>query len=85
MDRILATHTGSLIRPPGLLEFLAAKDAGRSYDEEAYQRTLKEAVADQVRRQVDAGIDVVNDGEMGKAPGELIRRALREGRAGRVR
>ena len=66
MDRILATHTGSLIRPPELLEFLAAKDSGKSYDEDAYQRTLKEAVNDQVRRQAEAGIDIVNDGEWGK-------------------
>jgi 5-methyltetrahydropteroyltriglutamate--homocysteine methyltransferase len=67
VDRILATHTGSLIRPPELLEFLAAKDSGQSYDEDAYERTLKQAVTDQVRRQADAGIDIVNDGEMGKA------------------
>ena len=67
MDRILATHTGSLIRPPELLAFLAAKERGQSYDEDAYAKTLREAVADNVRRQADAGIDVVNDGEMGKA------------------
>ena len=66
-EKILATHTGSLIRPPELLEFLKLKDSGQPYDEEAYERTLKEAVADQVRRQAEAGIDVVNDGEMGKA------------------
>ena len=67
MDRILATHTGSLIRPPELLQFLAAKERGEPYDEAAYAKTLKESVADQVRRQVEAGIDVVNDGEMGKS------------------
>ena len=67
MDRILATHTGSLIRPPELLAFLAAKDRGQPYDEDAYEKTLKEAVADTVRRQAEAGIDIVNDGEMGKA------------------
>jgi 5-methyltetrahydropteroyltriglutamate--homocysteine methyltransferase len=67
VDRILATHTGSLIRPPELLEFLAAKDRGQPVDEEAYAQTLRKAVADTVRRQADAGIDIVNDGEMGKA------------------
>jgi 5-methyltetrahydropteroyltriglutamate--homocysteine methyltransferase len=67
VDRILATHTGSLIRPPELLEFLAAKDRGQPVDEEAYAQTLTKAVADTVRRQADAGIDIVNDGEMGKA------------------
>jgi 5-methyltetrahydropteroyltriglutamate--homocysteine methyltransferase len=67
MDRILATHTGSLIRPPDLLAFLAAKEAGQEVDEADYERTLKEAVRDVVRRQVEAGIDVPDDGEMGKA------------------
>ena len=67
MDRILATHTGSLIRPPELLAFLAAKERGQDIDEDAYQRTLKEAVNDVVARQVEAGIDVPDDGEMGKA------------------
>jgi 5-methyltetrahydropteroyltriglutamate--homocysteine methyltransferase len=67
VDRILATHTGSLIRPPELLAFLAAKERGESYEEETYVRTLKDAVAETVRRQVEAGIDIPNDGEMGKA------------------
>ena len=67
MDRILATHTGSLIRPPELLAFLGAKERGQSIDEDAYQQCLRDAVLDVVRRQVEAGIDVVDDGEMGKA------------------
>jgi 5-methyltetrahydropteroyltriglutamate--homocysteine methyltransferase len=67
MDRILATHTGSLIRPPELLAFLGAKERGGSIDEDAYQQCLRAAVADVVRKQVEAGIDVVDDGEMGKA------------------
>jgi 5-methyltetrahydropteroyltriglutamate--homocysteine methyltransferase len=67
MDRILATHTGSLIRPPELLAFLAAKEQGQDYDEDDYQQTLRDAVNDVVSRQVQAGIDVVDDGEMGKA------------------
>jgi len=67
MDRILATHTGSLIRPPELLAFLAAKERGQDVDEDAYQRTLRDSVADVVHRQVEAGIDVPDDGEMGKA------------------
>jgi 5-methyltetrahydropteroyltriglutamate--homocysteine methyltransferase len=67
MERILATHTGSLIRPDDLLAFLAARDRGEPYDEAAYAQTLARAVADIVARQVDAGIDVVDDGEMGKS------------------
>jgi 5-methyltetrahydropteroyltriglutamate--homocysteine methyltransferase len=67
VDRILATHTGSLIRPPELLGFQAAKERGDEFDEEAYEGTLKEAVDETVRRQLEAGIDIPNDGEMGKA------------------
>jgi 5-methyltetrahydropteroyltriglutamate--homocysteine methyltransferase len=67
MDRILATHTGSLTRPPELLAFLAARDRGDSYDEDAYAKTLQHAVDDVVSRQVDAGIDIPDDGEMGKS------------------
>ncbi len=67
MERILTTHAGSLIRPPELLEFNAAEARGESFDEEAYQRTLKQAVSDVCRQQVEAGVDVISDGEMGKA------------------
>jgi 5-methyltetrahydropteroyltriglutamate--homocysteine methyltransferase len=67
MDRILATHTGSLIRPPELLAFLAAKERGQPVDEDAYERTLSDAVKDVVHHQVEVGIDVPDDGEMGKA------------------
>jgi 5-methyltetrahydropteroyltriglutamate--homocysteine methyltransferase len=67
MERILATHTGSLIRPADLLAFLARRDRGESFDESAYLETLRRSVADIVDRQVDVGIDVVDDGEMGKA------------------
>jgi 5-methyltetrahydropteroyltriglutamate--homocysteine methyltransferase len=67
MDRILTSHAGSLIRPPELLAFLAAAERGDSIDQPSYERILKDAVGDIVRRQAEAGIDVVNDGEMGKA------------------
>ena len=58
--RILTTHAGSLIRPAELLR-LAGQD-----DRAAYEAALAETVADVVRRQVEAGIDVVDDGEFGK-------------------
>jgi 5-methyltetrahydropteroyltriglutamate--homocysteine methyltransferase len=67
MDRILTTHTGSLTRAPEVLDFLAAMEAGEAYDEAGYEQALATAVADVVRRQAEAGIDVVDDGEMGKA------------------
>jgi 5-methyltetrahydropteroyltriglutamate--homocysteine methyltransferase len=58
---------GSLIRPASLLEFEAAIERGESYDEAAYAETLRTEVADVVKRQADAGIDIVSDGEFGKA------------------
>jgi 5-methyltetrahydropteroyltriglutamate--homocysteine methyltransferase len=67
MSRILVTHAGSLIRPNELLSFLSAIDNGRDYDVEAYAKTLRSAVAAVVRKQIDVGIDAVDDGEMGKS------------------
>jgi len=67
MDRILTTHTGSLTRPPELLSFLAARESGGELDEDAYAACLRQAVDDVVRRQVECGIDIVDDGEMGKS------------------
>jgi 5-methyltetrahydropteroyltriglutamate--homocysteine methyltransferase len=66
-NRILTTHVGSLIRPAPLQEFLRAKQAGKPYDEKAYQKCLTSSVAEVVRQQADAGIDVVSDGEFGKS------------------
>jgi 5-methyltetrahydropteroyltriglutamate--homocysteine methyltransferase len=66
-DRILTTHVGSLIRPPELQDFLRARQKGQGFDEAAYDRCLVESVAAVVRHQSDAGIDVVSDGEFGKA------------------
>jgi len=66
-DRILTTHVGSLIRPQELREFLGAKEAGLPFDQAAYAISLKQAVAEVVRRQAEIGIDVISDGEFGKA------------------
>ncbi len=67
MERILATHVGSLIRPPELLELLGAKERGEPYDEAKLDAATKAAVDENVRKQAEVGIDVVCDGEMGKA------------------
>src|SRR5215475_10114300 len=67
MGRILTTHTGSLTRPPELLSFLAVRESGGTVDEDAYAARLRQSVDDVVRRQVEAGIDIVDDGEMGKS------------------
>ena len=66
-DRILTTHVGSLIRPPKLQEFLRAKQAGKPFDGKEYESCLTASVADIVRRQAEAGVDVVSDGEFGKS------------------
>src|SRR3972149_6345684 len=65
-ERILVSHAGSLPRPPELRGMLEAKNAGRPYDRDAFDRAVREAVADAVRRQVEIGIDIVNDGELSK-------------------
>jgi 5-methyltetrahydropteroyltriglutamate--homocysteine methyltransferase len=65
--RILTTHVGSLIRPQALQEFLRAKQSGKPYDEKAYAACLTSSVAEVVAEQAKAGIDVVSDGEFGKA------------------
>ncbi|MDH4147467.1 MAG: cobalamin-independent methionine synthase II family protein [Acidimicrobiia bacterium] len=65
-DRILTTHVGSLARPHELLDTLKERENGRRYDADLLQRQITAAVADRVQRQVDAGIDIVTDGEMSK-------------------
>ncbi len=64
--RVLATHVGSLIRPPKLVEFLKKTEAGQPVNEAAYQACLTESVAEVVRQQAEAGVDIVSDGEFGK-------------------
>src|SRR5579875_2291854 len=65
-DRILTTHCGSLARPKDLLDMMKAKLSGQPFDADAYARRVRSAVADNIRMQVDKGIDVVADGEQSK-------------------
>jgi 5-methyltetrahydropteroyltriglutamate--homocysteine methyltransferase len=65
-QRILTSHAGSLPRPPDLLEMNQAKQAGRSYDEQARTARIRTAVPEVVRRQAEARVDIVNDGEYSK-------------------
>jgi len=65
-NRILTTHVGSLPRPPGMAPLLYAKDAGRAHDRAALARESKDSVFDVVGRQLELGIDVINDGEHSK-------------------
>jgi 5-methyltetrahydropteroyltriglutamate--homocysteine methyltransferase len=66
-DRILTTHVGSLIRPQALQEFMRAKQSDAPYDRAGYEACLAQSIADVVRRQAEIGIDVISDGEFGKA------------------
>lgn len=65
-DRILTTHVGSLPRPQEVVDQLFAEDQGALLDRAVYARVMREAVASVVRKQVEAGVDVVSDGEMSK-------------------
>jgi 5-methyltetrahydropteroyltriglutamate--homocysteine methyltransferase len=65
-QRILTTHTGSLARPPELRELLFARDRGETIDQSRFDQLVRQAVRECVRRQVDIGLDTVNDGEMSK-------------------
>src|SRR5258708_4949101 len=65
-DRFLTTHTGSLPRPDDLIRMMYAKEEGVPVDPAALGRRVRAAVAEVVTKQADAGIDLVNDGELSK-------------------
>ena len=65
-ERFLTTHTGSLPRPDDLVLSMYAKEEGAPVDGAGLAARVRSAVAEVVRRQIDAGIDIVNDGEMSK-------------------
>jgi len=66
-ERILVTHAGSLARPKDLMEMLLARNDGKPYDREALPRRLRSAVAEAAQKQIECGVDIVNDGELGKS------------------
>jgi 5-methyltetrahydropteroyltriglutamate--homocysteine methyltransferase len=66
-ERILTTHVGSLARADSLIPLLRLRENGQPYDREELARLVREAVTGVVRKQVEAGIDIVTDGEQGKA------------------
>jgi 5-methyltetrahydropteroyltriglutamate--homocysteine methyltransferase len=65
-ERFLTTHTGSLPRPEGLMRMMFAQQEGVPVEPNALAAAVDEAAALMVERQVAAGIDIVNDGEMSK-------------------
>jgi 5-methyltetrahydropteroyltriglutamate--homocysteine methyltransferase len=63
---LLATHVGSLPRPQDVVDFLFARERGEPYDPDAFDACMAAAVMENVRRQKQAGIDIVSDGECSK-------------------
>ncbi len=66
MVKIAATHVGSLPRSQKVVDFIFARERGEDYDPSAFDAAMSEAVDETVRRQVEAGIDIVSDGETSK-------------------
>jgi 5-methyltetrahydropteroyltriglutamate--homocysteine methyltransferase len=66
MARIKTTHVGSLPRGDALTPLLLSRDAGKPYDVAAFDAVVAAAVKDAVRLQVEAGVSIVSDGELGK-------------------
>ncbi|MGH8740000.1 MAG: cobalamin-independent methionine synthase II family protein [Burkholderiales bacterium] len=66
LERILTTHVGSLPRPPEVVDCLLRKEKGEALEQARFARTMREGVLEIVRRQAQAGIDVVSDGETSK-------------------
>ncbi len=65
-EHFLTTHTGSLPRPEDLIRTMYAKEEGVPVDPTALAAKVRAAVADVVKKQSDAGVDLINDGEMSK-------------------
>lgn len=65
-DHIHTTHVGSLPRSKAVTDLVFAHEAGEQVERSSFAATLKEAVADVVRRQNEAGVTIVSDGEMSK-------------------
>jgi 5-methyltetrahydropteroyltriglutamate--homocysteine methyltransferase len=65
-NRILTTHTGSLPRPKELAEIEQGRDQREARSNAGFDAMARHAVAEAVRRQVEAGVDIINDGEASK-------------------
>ncbi|HSC42664.1 MAG TPA: cobalamin-independent methionine synthase II family protein [Candidatus Binatia bacterium] len=66
-ERILTTHAGALPLPPDLKQMHGARETGTPLNAEAFRQRVRAAVAEVVRKQLDCGLDVINDGEVGKS------------------
>ena len=66
MPPIPVTHVGSLPRSQEVVDFLFARERGEAYDAADFDATMRKAVSNTVRKQLEAGVDVVSDGETSK-------------------
>ncbi len=66
MSKVLTTHVGSLPRTQEVVDFIFAREHGKDYDTDAFDAAMTSAVSETVKKQVDAGIDIVSDGETSK-------------------
>ncbi len=66
MTKIHTTHVGSLPRTQDVVDFIFARENGKAFDQGAFDACMADAVAETVRKQVEAGIDIVSDGETSK-------------------
>jgi 5-methyltetrahydropteroyltriglutamate--homocysteine methyltransferase len=66
MSKMAVTHVGSLPRTQKVVDFIFARERNESYDQHASDAAMTEAVDETVRRQVQAGVSVVSDGETSK-------------------
>jgi len=66
-ERILTSHVGSLARADSLIPLLRLREQEQPYDRDEFARRVRASVTDVVRQQVEAGIDIVTDGEQGKS------------------
>ena len=66
-DRILTTHAGALPQPSDLKDMHSTRAAGKALDEAVFVKRVRGAVSEMVRKQLACGLDIINDGEVGKS------------------
>lgn len=66
MSRIKTTHVGSLPRSQEVVDFIFARERDEPFEPDEFDKAMTEAVSETVRRQVEAGVDIVSDGETSK-------------------
>ena len=66
MTKILTTHVGSLPRTQDVVDFIFAREQEKPFDQAAFDACMKASASETVRKQVEAGVDIVSDGETSK-------------------